>query len=419
MVHATTAGGLSEPRLARLREVMAGHIERGAVPGLVGVVARRGEVHVVALGTNDPGGSAPPSRDAIFRISSLTKPITAVATLILVERGLLRLDEPVDRLLPELAGRRVVRRLDGPLDDTVPAQRAITTRDLLTFTLGFGLLMARPGDLPLLDAALGLGVAVGPPQPDSVPEPDEYLRRLGSLPLACQPGERWLYSTGSDVLGVLIARAAGVPFEQFLHDEIFGPLGMVDTAFSVPGAKLGRLGACYGTDPATGAAAVYDPSEGQWSRPPAFPSGAGGLASTADDYLRFAQMLLEHGRAHGGGGGRSGGSAGGGDRILSRPAVELMTSDRLTPEQKARGALLPGYFDAHGWGFGVMVDTRRDDLASAPGRYGWDGGMGTAWRTDPHEEMITILMTPRLWESPDPPLVCRDFWTLAAQAIDD
>ena len=354
---------------------MTGHVERGAVPGLVGVVARRGEVHVVVLGTNDPGGSAPITRDTIFRISSLSKPITAVATLILVERGLLRLDEPVDRLLPELAGRRVVRRLDGPLDDTVPAQRAITTRDLLAFTMGFGLLMARPGDLPLLDAALELGVAVGPPQP------------------------------------------AGVPFEQFLRDEIFAPLGMADTAFSVPAEKLSRLGACYGTDPATGATVVYDAPDGQWSRPPVFPSGAGGLVSTADDYLRFAQMLLEHGRADGGGG--DDGSAGGGDRILSRPAVELMTSDRLTPEQRARGALLPGFFEAHGWGFGVMVDTRRDDLASAPGRYGWDGGMGTAWRTDPHEEMITILMTPRAWESPEPPPACRDFWTLAAQAIDD
>jgi len=396
---------------------MTGHVERGAVPGLVGVVARRGEVHVVVLGTNDPGGSAPITRDTIFRISSLSKPITAVATLILVERGLLRLDEPVDRLLPELAGRRVVRRLDGPLDDTVPAQRAITTRDLLAFTMGFGLLMARPGDLPLLDAALELGVAVGPPQPAGVPEPDEYLRRLGSLPLAYQPGERWLYSTGSDVLGVLIARAAGVPFEQFLRDEIFAPLGMADTAFSVPAEKLSRLGACYGTDPATGATVVYDAPDGQWSRPPVFPSGAGGLVSTADDYLRFAQMLLEHGRADGGGG--DDGSAGGGDRILSRPAVELMTSDRLTPEQRARGALLPGFFEAHGWGFGVMVDTRRDDLASAPGRYGWDGGMGTVWRTDPREEMITILMTPRAWESPEPPPACRDFWTLAAQAIDD
>ncbi len=412
MVRTTTAGGLSEPRLARLRDVMAGHIERGAVPGLVSVVSRRGEVHVEALGTKDPGGPEPLARDAIFRISSLTKPITAVATLILVERGLLRLDEPVDGLLPELAGRRVVRRLDGPLDDTVPAHRAITTRDLLTFTMGFGLLMARPGELPLLEAAMELGVAVGPPQPAGVPEPDEYLRRLGSLPLAYQPGERWLYSTGSDVLGVLIARAAGVPFAQFLHDEIFEPLGMVDTAFSVPATELNRFGAGYWTDPATGATLAYDAPAGQWSRPPAFASGAGGLVSTADDYLSFAQMLLHHGRPGGGGGS-------GGDRILSRPAIELMTSDRLTPEQKALGALLPGYFEAHGWGFGVTVDTRRDDLASAPGRYGWDGGMGTAWRTDPREEMITILMTPRAWESPAPPPVCRDFWTMAAQAIDD
>ena len=185
--------------------------------------------------------------------------MTAVAALILVERCLLRLDEPVDRLLPELAGRRVLRRLDGPLDDTVPAERPITVRDLLAFTMGFGLVMAAPDAVPLLKAALELGVAVGPPAPATTPAPDEFMRGLGSLPLAYQPGERWLYSTGSDVLGVLIARAAGVPFEQFLSDEIFAPLGMADTAFSVPPAKLDRFGACYGTDPASGAAVVYDP----------------------------------------------------------------------------------------------------------------------------------------------------------------
>ena len=405
-----SAGGLSARRLRRLHDVMTAHIERGSVPGLVALISRRGEAHVEALGSKDTAGRESIARDTIFRISSLTKPVTAVAALILVERCVLRLDDPVDRLLPELSGRRVLRRLDGPLDDTVAAERPITVRDLLTFTMGFGLVMATPDAVPLLKAALELGVAVGPPAPAATPAPDEFMRGLGSLPLAYQPGERWLYSTGSDVLGVLIARAAGVSFEQFLHDEIFAPLGMADTAFSVSPAKLDRFGACYGIAGATGATVVFDPADGQWSRPPAFPSGAGGLVSTADDYLTFARMLLDRGR---GGGGRTG------ERILSRPAVELMTSDRLTAAQKVHGALGPGFFEAHSWGFGVAVDTRRDDLAGRPGRYGWDGGMGAAWRSDPAEEMITILMTPRAWESPAPPPLYRDFWTLAAQAIDD
>ena len=233
------------------------------------------------------------------------------------------------------------------------------------------------------------------------------MRRLGSLPLMHQPGERWMYNTGADVLGVLVARTSGQPFEVFLHKHLFEPLGMHDTAFSVPANQIGRLATSYVTTPGTGALEVCDEAVGgQWSSPPAFPSGAGGLVSTVDDFLAFGQMMLNKG-SHGG------------ERVLSRPAVELMTTDQLTPEQKAVSGLVSGFFDSHGWGFGMAVVTRRDDVASSVGKFGWDGGLGTSWWSDPAEQMVTILMTQCAWTSPEPPNICRDFWTLAYQAIDD
>ena len=281
-------GGLSKARLGRMHDVMTGYVERGEVPGLITLVSRRGEVHVDVIGTMGYDVSNPIRRDTIFRISSMTKPITAVATMILVEECKVRLDEPVDRLLPELAGRQVLKRLDGPLDDTVPAIRPITVRDLLTFRMGFGQMMALPDAYPILKAANEQLIGMGPPSPDMLPAPDEWIRRLGQLPLMHQPGEKWMYNTGSDVLGVLIARATGQQLETFLRERVFEPLGMNDTSFSVPGDKLDRLATSYWTNFMTGKIEVFDAAKGgQWSRPPAFPSGAGGLVSTIDDYLAF------------------------------------------------------------------------------------------------------------------------------------
>ena len=402
-----STAGFSRTRLGRMHQAMAGYVERGEVPGLVTLVSRRDEVHVDVIGTMAFADPTPMRRDTIFRISSMTKPIIAAATLLLVEECKLRLDEPVDRWLPELAQRQVLQRLDGPLDDTVPARRPITVRDLLTFRMGFGQLLASPDAYPILAAANELQLGMGPPSPSAMPAPDEWLRRLGQLPLMYQPGERWLYNTGSDVLGVLISRASSQPLETFLRQRLFEPLGMKDTSFSVPGASLDRLATSYWTDPESGQLTVYDEARGgQWSRPPAFPSGAGGLVATIDDYLAFGQMLLSQGKL-------------GNERLLSRLSVELMTTDQLTPEQKALSGLFPGSFDSQGWGFGVSIVTRRDDLAAVPGRYGWDGGLGTSWYSDPREEMVIILMTQCAWASPSPPNVCLDFWTLAYQAIDD
>ncbi|HZD01602.1 MAG TPA: serine hydrolase domain-containing protein [Actinomycetes bacterium] len=401
-----STGGLSRARLGRMHDVMAGYVERGEVPGLVTLVSRRDEVHVDVIGTKAVGGADPMRRDTIFRIASMTKPITAVATMILVEECRLRLDEPVDRLLPELSGRRVLKRLDGPIEETVPANRPITTRDLLTFRMGFGQMMAPPDAYPILKAANEQQIGMGPPNPSATPAPDEWIRRLGTLPLMHQPGERWLYHTGSEVLGVLIARASGQQLDTFLRERIFEPLGMRDTAFSVPTAELDRLATSYQVSPETGALELYDEAEGgQWSRPPAFPSAGGGLVSTVDDYLAFGQMMLNKGRH------RS-------ERLLSRPSVEAMTTDQLTPQQKAASGFLAGYFDSRGWGFGVSIVTRRDDVAAVPGRFGWDGGLGTSWFSDPSEDMVAILLTQRsafpLFSG-----VYLDFWTSVYQAIDD
>ncbi|HEX4192885.1 MAG TPA: serine hydrolase domain-containing protein, partial [Stellaceae bacterium] len=207
--------GLSKARLSRMHEIMAGHVERGLAPGLVTLVARHGEAHVDVIGRrsldsapSDSGGVM--RRDTIFRITSMTKPVAAVAAMILVEECKLRLDEPVDRFLPELADRRVLKRLDGPLDDTVPAQRPISLRDLLTFRSGYGMVWGAPDKFPILHAIGDLGiVGFGPPDPAAPHRPDEWLKRLGTLPLFHQPGEKWLYNTGASILGVLIARAAG------------------------------------------------------------------------------------------------------------------------------------------------------------------------------------------------------------------
>jgi CubicO group peptidase (beta-lactamase class C family) len=393
-------GGFSTARLGRLGDMLRGTVARGEIAGVVALTARRDAVHVEAIGSQDLAAGIAMRRDSIFRIASMTKAVTAVAAMILVEEARLRLDDPVDRFLPELADRQVLRALDGPVDDTVRAKRPITARDLLTLRLGLGVIMARPGTYPIQQVIKDAGLAPGP---DPIPfGADEYMRRLGTLPLVHQPGERWLYHTGYDVLAVLIARVTGMRFEDFLAERIFGPLGMADTGFHVPEAKLDRLTACYRTD--AGKLAVYDKARGGlWSRPPALASE---LVSTADDYLAFARMLLNKGRHERG-------------RILARPSVELMMTDQITQAQKDVSPFAPGFWDQVGWGFGGAVVTRRDSIFATPGSYGWDGGFGTSFIVDPAEEMVAIFMIQRMMTRPDDDAIKRDFLTLAYQAIDD
>lgn len=263
-------GGLSRARLGRMRQTMAGHVERGHVSGVVTLISRRDEVHVDAVGARSLGGD-PMQRDTIFRIASMTKPVVAVAAMILVEECGLRLDDPVDPLLPELSDRSVLRSIEGPLDDTVPASRPVTPRDLLTLRLGIGAILAPPGQYPIQRAMDERGISPGW-DPPALP-PDEYMKRLGELPLVYQPGERWTYDIGADVLGVLVSRAAGQPLGAFLRERVFAPLGMDDTGFHVPAGKLDRLAACYRADPDTGRLEVHDAAgDGLWSRPSSSPA---------------------------------------------------------------------------------------------------------------------------------------------------
>ncbi|GAB1641276.1 serine hydrolase domain-containing protein [Krasilnikovia sp. MM14-A1259] len=396
-----TTGGFSPKRLTRLREFLERQVDSGFVPGMAAVLARHGRVHVEATGHlafEGVGSRTPMAADTICRLGSMTKPITAACAMTLVEDCTLRLDDPVDDLLPELADMTVLADPGGALDDTVAAGRPITLRDLLTFTFGTGMVLAEPGTAPIADALN----ALEPP-----PAPDEWIRRLGALPLVHQPGERWMYDTAADVTGVLIARATGKSFGEALRERICDPLGMKDTAFVVGAGSVDRLATAYERDDApTGEPVVEDGPDGRWSRPPVFEGGGGGLVSTAADFLAFATALL-------GGGTRNG------KRVLSRASVALMTSDQLTPAQKAVSGFWPGYFDAMGWGFGMSVRTRRTHLGPSSGSYGWAGFYGTAWYNDPAEDMTAILIMQRAHAGDQRLPRSQDFWTAVYQAIDD
>jgi CubicO group peptidase (beta-lactamase class C family) len=334
--------------------------------------------------------------DTIVRMASMTKPIVAACAMTLVEDCTLRLDDPVDGVLPELADMTVLADPNGPLDETVPAERPITLRDLLTFTFGTGMVPAEPGTIPIADALDALG---------ELP-PDEWIRGLGKLPLVHQPGERWMYDTAANVTGVLIARATGMSFGAALRERICDPLGMKDTAFSVRGECIGRFATAYDRDDVAGKAVVNDLPNGWFSQPPAFESGGGGLVSTADDYLAFGTALLAGGAHHGG-------------RVLSRPSVTLMTTDHLTAAQKAVSGFQPGYFDDIGWGLGMSVRTRRALLGPSVGSYGWPGFYGTAWYNDPAEDMTTIFIMQRAHMGDQQLPIWSDLWTAVYQAIDD
>lgn len=346
-----------------LHRSMAGLVSGGAVPGLVAAVAGadgpvRVEVHGAAAFGED---ATPMRRDTPFRLTSVTKPMVAAAAMLLVEDGMLKLDEPVDRLLPELAGPRVLRRLDGDVEDTVPAWRAITVEDVFTYRMGHGLLLDPAADppinppYPVVRAAEALELTLARPDPRTPHGVDEWMRRFATLPLLFQPGERWAYNSSGLILGVLAARAAGMPLGDLLRERLFEPLGMTSTGFSLPADRAADLPAQYGfgelqTDVATAA---------DWAREPAFPDGAAGLVSTVDDVVAFGRYMLHGGRSR-----------------------AEMTVNRLTPAQiEGAGVLL----DGRGWGYGMAVD--------ADGGYGWDGGYGTTWSNDPATGTVRVLLT--------------------------
>jgi CubicO group peptidase (beta-lactamase class C family) len=387
-----------------MHQVLSGYVGRQDLPGLVALVSRHDDVHVEALGRMAAGAPAPMKRDTIFRIASITKPITAAAAMILVEDCKLRLDESIESWLPELADRRVLRTISSQLDDAVPALRAITVRDLLTFRMGFGSVIAMPDTYRIQKLIREYRIGGdGPPLPALAPTTEEWMRSLGSLPLMAQPGERWLYNVSADALGILVARVSGRSLGAFMRERIFDPLGMSDTAFHVPSEKIDRLPPCYRFSDQTNTLDVYDGVvDSAWRPEPPLESGAGGLVSTIDDYFAFTRMMLNkglHGR----------------EQILSRAAVELMTSDQVTAGQRAGSEI---FFGTHSsWGFGMAVDIVGDEIFHNPGRFGWDGGLGTSAYADPAEGMIGILLTQRLTDSPEPPKLFTDFWTLAYGAM--
>jgi len=400
----TGPGGFSADGLKAVTAAMQAAIDRGDAAGVVTLLYRHGEIaQVDAVGYQDEAAKTPMRRDTIFRIASMTKPIVAVATLMLIEDGKFALSTPVERILPELADRKLLANPADPLDSAKPSPHGIVVSDLLTHRSGIVTPDTAPG--PLVEALKGADAAreVGP---------DAWIKRVGALPLAYEPGTRFNYGNSFDVLGVLIARASGMSLPDFLETRIFKPLGMKDTGFFVPADKMARFTVNYGVDPQTKKRVVADPADAhsRWAKPPAFPAGAGGLVSTADDYLAFAKMLLGKGRS-------------GDVRLLSHQSVALMTSNWLTPDQRKMPFSGFEFWAGQGFGLGVSVV---DDVArqahspfgfSSAGSFGWPGAWGTWWQADHKEDMVQIFMIQL--PAADPRTPVRAFQAAAYRAIDD
>ncbi|ANP54901.1 CubicO group peptidase (beta-lactamase class C family) [Streptomyces griseochromogenes] len=379
--------------MTALHETLRRYVADRAVPGAVALLARGDDVEVVTVGHVDADGSAPMARDSLFRIASITKPVTAAAVLMLVEEGLAGLDDPVDTWLPELAKPMAVRTPSGPLDDLVPAARPITVEDLLSSRTGWGF----PSDFSLPAVQALFAVQKDGRYPQAYPAPDVWLAGLAQVPLLYQPGEAWLYGTSSDLQGVLVARASGRTLPEFLAERVFEPLGMKDTAFEVPADRRDRFTTSYRPGP-DGTLEVADTPDGEWSRLPAFPSGGGGLVSTADDWLAFARMLLGAGEANG-------------RRLLSPTSVSRMTSNHLSARQREIGRLFLG---GQGWGYGAQVDVTPAEPWNVPGRYGWVGGTGTTAHLVPATGTVALLLTQVAMADPTPTPLMRDFWRVTA-----
>ena len=412
--------GFGAEGLQRLRSRLEHQIEAGFAPGAVGLIARGPHVETFVLGKMAFGGSADMRRDTIFRIASMTKAVTATAVMMLVEEGKLRIDEPVDRLLPELANRRVLRRIDAELDDTVPAKRPITVEDLLTFRCGLGIILAPRGRYPIQKAIDDLDISAvgfGPPDPAMPLDGDAWMQKLNGLPLLAQPGEDFFYTAGSNIQGVLVARASGKPMSRFFEERIFGPLGMKDTAFFVPPAKIDRLVTAYRSD---GVVVSDVPATGKWSRPPKFEQGDAGLVSTADDFLAFARMLLADGQHRG-------------QALLTPASAKAMKTNHLTAAQRAGGEMILGrgrgwgygmsvVTDAvlgrgRGWGYGKSVVTDAVTGQPAPGSFGWNGGYGSSWISDPAADLTMILLTQHEFTGPGGYPIHQEFQGDAYRAL--
>jgi CubicO group peptidase (beta-lactamase class C family) len=351
-----------------LEDLLARHVETGTIQGAVALLGRGDDVEVAAVGVASDDGRPMPA-DAIMRIQSMTKVITSVAALRLVESGRLGLDQSVEEWLPELANRRVLRGPTAALEDTVAARRAITLRHLLTNASGYGMVMA---DSPLLRAMADNGTEAGA-EPVTLGA-DEWLTRLAELPLAFHPGEGWRYHHSFGVLGILLTRLTGRPLDEHLAEDLFAALGMIDTALSVPEEKLDRLPAAYrhGED---GLVETEPAGGGFYAGPPPFDVSHSELVSTVADFHRVTRLLVDGGRANG-------------IPLLSAEHLQQMISDQVPAENKTPDSFFPGFWHEMGWGFGVGV------LTGGPlrGRYGWSGGQGTDFFVD-KDGTVGILFT--------------------------
>jgi CubicO group peptidase (beta-lactamase class C family) len=397
------AVGLSSLRLQRINMLMQEYIEQQKLAGVITLVARRGQIaHWGCFGQIDAEANKPMQPDAILRLFSMTKPITSTALLMLYEEGHFQLDDPVSHFIPGIAKMKVCDDPTAADLRLVEQEQVMTMRQLLTHTSGL------PSESPD-DSALGM-LYKQAQLPNYERTLHEMVQILVELPLMFQPGTRWRYSLATDVVGYLVELISGMPFDAFLEQRIFGPLGMKDTGFFVPPEKLERLAAVHGSAERGGLVRI-DTAWLTLSSPPIrFLSGGGGLVSTAADYLRFAQMLLNGGEL-------------GGTRLLSRKTIELMTRNHLSP------SLLPSYrFDSpqsahylrgHGFGLGVRVmeDVAQSGVLGSKGEYGWSGAANTCVWIDPKEEMICLLLPQHmpLWYYP----IDRQFKVLVYQAIAD
>jgi CubicO group peptidase (beta-lactamase class C family) len=379
----------SETSFEPVWEVPSAHVASGRIPGFVAALRLGGHVEVRAGGTMALDADSPPmTEDTLFRVASLTKPVGAALTLALVQDGVLALDDPIARWLPEAAKPRVLVAPDSPLDDTVEAERPATVWHLLTLTSGWGAVLERT---PLQEAMLERGVYPGPLTPQM--SGDEFVGRVSGLPLAFQPGEGWLYDTGIDLLGVLLVRATGKPLSELMAERVTGPLGMTSTGFWA--AETHRLATAYMPGPE--GLEVLDPPDGLFAAPPRFEELSSGLVSTASDMLRFFSAM-----------------AVGGAPLVNAGSLALMTGPVLNDAQRRQA--LPIVGPGGSWGLGTGVDVEAAEPWMSPGRWGWDGGTGTTGYVDPIRGTVGVLLTQRAMTSALDGF--GDFWTAVAQAAD-
>lgn len=369
-------GGFSSQGLAAIPASLQGVVDAGDLAGFVTLLWRKGEVaQVNTIGWRDVEAKAPMTRDTLFRIASMTKPITSVAALMLLEEGKLKLDDPITKWLPEFKDMQVLKSATGPLDETYPAPRDITVDDLMTHRSGLAYGFTSIGPIAhAYEETLG--------SPLLVPHTsDEWLKRLGALPLSYPPGERFHYSHATEVLGFLVGRVAGTSYRDFIMERILKPLGMNDTDFWCPPEKRDRMAKLYRIDPATDA--LQDVSFPHTDGPPEFCAGGGGLISTADDYLKFARMLLNKGELDG-------------KRYLKAETIDLMGANRLTDAQRQIPFMGIPFWLGQGFGLGLSVITDPEKQAwmgaGSKGSVGWPGAFGTWWQADPVEDMVMIYL---------------------------